>query len=75
MILLGEEKDPYTPMATEDIFGWLDTDLIHVICLNGIIMLLIFIMLPKYKCKWQNQKTDLAANEIPLTHRKYLRLK
>lgn len=73
MILFEEEKDPYTPMTTKDIFGWLDTDLIHVICLNGIIMLLIFIMLPKYK--WQNQKTDLAANEIPLTHRKYLRLK
>lgn len=73
MILFEEEKDLYTPMTTKDIFGWLDTDLIYVICLNGIIMLLIFIMLPKYK--WQNQKTDLAANEIPLTHRKYLRLR
>lgn len=62
-------------MTTRDIFGWLGTDLIHVICFNGIIMILIFIMLPKYKCKCQKQKTELAANEIQLTHRKYLRLK
>jgi len=62
-------------MATKDIFSRLDTDLIRVICFNGVIMILIFIVLPKYKCKCQKQKTELAANDIQLTHRKYLRLK
>lgn len=37
-VILHKDKKMYTPMATKDISGWLDTVLIHKIYLNGIII-------------------------------------
>lgn len=62
LVILHEDEKMYTPMTAKDISGWLGTVLIHKIYLNGIIIVLIFIMLAIYKC--QNQKTELAASEI-----------
>lgn len=73
LVILHKDEKMYTTMTTKDISGWLDTVLIHKIYLNCIIIILIFIMLAIYKC--QNQKSELAANEIQKTHRKHSRLK